>query len=1043
MKQYLLDRYASSTFNNCPHHPIPEIPGPPISIHVDPNATPVSCNTPAQVPLHHLDEVEKMLKQDEAMGVISKVPHNVPTKWCHRMLVREKENSNKLRKIIDLSPLNKHTIREVHAMRSPFQLAKGVPANTWRTVTDASNGYNSLSLREEDRPLTTFITHIGKYWCNRAPQGFTSSGDGFNRRMDEILAEFPRHKRCVDDNLSYDEDLEQHWWRVMQLLELMGKNGLIMNREKFQFCQREVKFAGFLIKETSIEPLPKYLDAIASYPTPKSTTDVRGWFGLVNQVAHYAQLRDMLEPFRHFLSEKVKFFWNDELDVIFERSKAQIIAAIREGVEIFDPKRKTCLRCDWSKKGVGFYLCQKHCSCESSAPDCCEDGWRITVCGSRFLQKNEERYAPIEGEALAVAWALDQTKFFTLGCPNLIVVVDHKPLIKTFGDRHLDEIDNTRLFRLKQRTLRWKFNICWRPGKSNHFSDAISRHPAQCEEPWEEPEVASFISLVNSLLEEEEQAEVALLQSKVNLNKVTAITWEKVQEATYDEYSDILAFLQGRNPKDETEFNKQYEELKVYRDGLHVLDDVIMFQDRVLIPPSLRAVTMETLHAAHQGERGMSLLAQSTVFWPGIVKDIHKTRQMCNPCIRNAPSQPKSTPFPPIIPTTPFEAVVADYFKFGGNYYLVVADRLSGWTEVYHVGVGTSTSGSHGLTILLKNFCGTFGVPVELSSDQGPEFMGDETQDFLLRWGIKHRDSAAYHPQSNGRAELAVKATKRLLEENIGADGKLDTDKFLRALLIKRNTPDPTCKLSPAQIVFGRNLRDALPRIDKKKNVFHNPVLRQEWRDAWRQKEEALRSRYHGCQQRLAEHSRDLPPLTPGDRVSIQNQSGQRPTKWERTGTVVETRDHNKYIVNVDGSGRLTMRNRRFLRKLFIDNALFQTPPREFFPPGTNISHQQGAKPTVHSPPQPSLPQVQDAPAAVIPEPGPPESSCASPTPTTDVTRGREDHQTLEPVVWNPDRPTRTRKTVKTYDASTGSYADRVSNINLMLPSQAFEGLSS
>ena len=225
MLEYLLNRYGPSTFNDCPHHLIPKIPGPPISIHVDPNATPVSCNVPVQVPLHYLDEVERMLKQDEAMGVISKVPHNVPTKWCHRMLVREKENSGKLRKVIDLSPLNKHTIREVHAMRSPFQLAKGVPAKTWRTVTDASNGYNSLSLREEDRPLTTFITHISKYWCNRAPQGFTSSGDGFNRRMDEILAEFPRHKRCVDDNLTYDEDLEQHWWRVMELLELMGKNG--------------------------------------------------------------------------------------------------------------------------------------------------------------------------------------------------------------------------------------------------------------------------------------------------------------------------------------------------------------------------------------------------------------------------------------------------------------------------------------------------------------------------------------------------------------------------------------------------------------------------------------------------------------------------------------------------------------------------------------------------------------------------------------------------------------------------------------------------
>jgi len=53
----------------------------------------------------------------------------------------------------------------------------------------------------------------------------------------------------------------------------------------------------------------------------------------------------------------------------------------------------------------------------------------------------------------------------------------------------------------------------------------------------------------------------------------------------------------------------------------------------------------------------------------------------------------------------------------------------------------------------------TFGVPVEISSDSGPKFSAKVTKDFLKRWGIHHRMSSAYHPMSNGRAELAVKAT--------------------------------------------------------------------------------------------------------------------------------------------------------------------------------------------------------------------------------------------------------------------------------------------
>ena len=124
----------------------------------------------------------------------------------------------------------------------------------------------------------------------------------------------------------------------------------------------------------------------------------------------------------------------------FESSKEAIIRAIKDGVEIYDPGKLTCLRPDWSQRGIGYFLSQKHCTCNSSAPGCCENGWRITLAGSRFLKPAETRYAPVEGEALAIDWSLEHTKFFTQGCDNLIVVSDHKPLVRLFGDRTLDKL---------------------------------------------------------------------------------------------------------------------------------------------------------------------------------------------------------------------------------------------------------------------------------------------------------------------------------------------------------------------------------------------------------------------------------------------------------------------------------------------------------------------------------------------------------------------------------------------------------------------------
>ena len=112
--------------------------------------------------------------------------------------------------------------------------------------------------------------------------------------------------------------------------------------------------------------------------------------------------------------------------------------------KIFDKGRPTSLATDWSKSGFGFWLTQKHCDCQPIKPLCCTSGWRVTLVGSRFTSSAESRYAPIEVESLAVAVvdALEKSRHFVLGCDNLIIAVDHKPLVKVFGDRSLHDIEH-------------------------------------------------------------------------------------------------------------------------------------------------------------------------------------------------------------------------------------------------------------------------------------------------------------------------------------------------------------------------------------------------------------------------------------------------------------------------------------------------------------------------------------------------------------------------------------------------------------------------
>ena len=983
MKQWLLEQFKGSTFNTCPHRALPSMAGPPMEIHIQEGAKPKVCNTPATVPLHWQQRVHDDLIRDEALGVIERVPAGVPVTWCHRMVVTRKHDGTP-RRTVDLSPLNKFCTRETFPAEAPFHLARRVPGHTWKSVTDAWNGYHSVPLRESDRHLTTFITPFGKWRYTRAPQGFLSSGDGYNKRFDGVISEYVRKERCIDDTIHYDEDIQEHWWRTIDILRTMGAAGIVLNPDKFQFCQKQVDFAGFRISELSIEPLPKYIDAILSFPTPKSIKDIRSWFGLVNQVANYAQLREFLALFRPFLSPKYKFFWSEVLDKAFEESKTHIVEAIRTGVEIYDMSKLTCLRPDWSTSGIGYFLLQKHCKCLSDIPDCCTDGWKITLAGSRFLSGAEQRYAAVEGEALAIAWGLEQTKYFTQGCQNLKVVTDHKPLVKIFGDRTLDEIPNSRLFRLKQRTLPWHFDVVHMAGKTNHAADAASRYPAPCSE-------MASLSIGDC---SERMLNAAISQ---DLSDTISVSWKKLAEET--EKDKLLSKLKVAISENFPNSGAEISEYSRYRDSLYITDNVILYQDRVVVPPSLRAAVLDTLHAAHQGVSAMQARAQAIVFWPGMSLDIQARRDRCRECNRNAPSQAHIPSEPAEPPLTPFEKIYADFFEYGGHHYLAVGCRLAGWPEIFQTPSGSAWSGARGLIRCLRVMFSTFGAPVEISSDGGPEFSASLTKEFLETWDVKHRISSAYFPQSNGRAEVAVKAAKRLLRANTGPSGSIDNDKFIRAMMQLRNTPDPDCNLSPAQIIFGRPIRDSLSFVNHLEK-YSNENIRPIWREAWASKEKALRVRFAKSTEALNEHSRPLPKLNIGDKCFVQNQSGNHPTKWDRTGTVVETGDHEQYMVKIDGSGRITRRNRQFLRSFKPASMVIEKAPTG-----------QSWEPTCGGETEPSAGDQTQHPAP--PSPPPlirPDHDVVNPAEPYPWNEGDTNMQASEPPIVNDQDPPRAPK---------------------------------
>ena len=233
----------------------------------------------------------------------------------------------------------------------------------------------------------------------------------------------------------------------------------------------------------------------------------------------------------------------------------------------------------------------------------------------------------------------------------------------------------------------------------------------------------------------------------------------------------------------------------------------------------------------------------------------------------------------------------ANYFQLTGHSYLTIVDRFSGWLCIYAFKVHDIRHNT--LQQVFRDLFIAYGVPDELCTNGGPQFMAKDFQDFLKLWGVTHRLSSARYPQSNGRAEVAVKAAKRIIHNNCSPDGGLNTDKAARA------------GLSPAQILLHRQLRDSIPAHPAHYQSHKEWVLTAE------EREKALSKRNHLLIKNQNVKAREFQPLLLGTNVVVQGEN----KKWERTGRVVEVLPYRQYRVKMFHSGRVTLRNRRFLRE--------------------------------------------------------------------------------------------------------------------------------
>jgi hypothetical protein len=202
-------------------------------------------------------------------------------------------------------------------------------------------------------------------------------------------------------------------------------------------------------------------------------------------------------------------------------------------------------------------------------------------------------------------------------------------------------------------------------------------------------------------------------------SEIRPVTWDEIKQLTSrdNHMQHLTKLVQSSFPASRGDLPPELQQYWTSRQGLSVHEGVILYNERIVIPPSARPRVLQTLHSAHQGTTGMTLRAELSVFWPGMTNDIKDTRASCRTCHTIAPSQSDMPPVQPVVPAYPFQHICADYFTLHGQYFGVVVDRFSNWFNVYK-----GKGGAECLVAMLTKLFQDMGVPDTITSDGGPEF---------------------------------------------------------------------------------------------------------------------------------------------------------------------------------------------------------------------------------------------------------------------------------------------------------------------------------
>ena len=906
--------------NSKPLKPFGKFKGPDVHIALRDDAIPHNVYAPRRVPFSLMKPLRNKLNEMIETGVITEVTE--PSDWCAGTVIQPKKNpkdENDIRVCADLRGLNKSIKREQYILPTFEDICSKMKGCTVFSKIDLRSGFHQIPLDLESSYLTTFITPYGRFRYLRLPFGIASASEIFQRRMHEVLQGMDGVAVQQDDVCVGGENDEKHDTRLKDVMHRLEKLGAELSHHKCVFKVPSVEMTGHIFSADGVSAAPSKVEAIDNLPQPTNVSELRRVMGMINWLGSYIpHLATVTEPLNKLLKSSVEWSWGPDQIQAFDSIKKILTSA--PVLAFYDPNKETVVAADASSYGLGSVLLQRHGSI-----------LRPVAYASKSLTDTERRYAQIEKELLALTWACDKFNRYLIGLSCVNLMTDHKPLIPIINSKCLDEVP-LRCQKMLMRLMRYSVTAEFVPGKSLVVPDTLSRAP---------------LADVKDIHE---------LSDVIIHAPASDIMIRKIQEASSEDEiisQAISHTLKGWPRKVQESLNALCSE----KAHLSVAQGMLLYNQRIVIPEKLRVDMLKKIHDGHQGVTKCRARAQDTIWWPGITGDISRLVESCAFCQINSPKQRAEPMISKELPERPWQIIGTDLGELQGKHFIVMRDYYSRYIEIARLSGLRSSDVVNKMKIVFARH----GVPMEVLSDNGPQFIGQSFKDFQNEYNFEWNSSSPGYQQSNGMAESAIKVAKRILRQS-------DPE---QALMIYNSSPIAATGYSPAQLLMGRQIRTNLPQsahFSEPKWPEFNQIS--ENHDKSRAKAEHAYNKTHGA--------RPLSPLRPGDTVRIMHPQAKQ---WsQEASSVIGPAGDNPRSYRVNTPTGTLRRNRRHLLHIpGSSDMVLNQPESDSLPSLVSTTCEEGSPlsaPDMQAPPLPS-PDIQAPPS---PAPNVPDTPTRTPS---------------------------------------------------------------